>query len=258
MPATVHNITAHRRCLSSSVSSLASLALPPPSWDSCSLFSPPLGCFKSLAEVLRLSPTFASSRPAASIRIHRSQVGKAFMINLVIWPAKRPSNNLTSPRNMMLAPERAPKRYWAARPPMNSLSQCLIQPKPCTLPLPWHTGIAPNQQLTMLIAMTLSPSAVVDGVLTCGSRSAARNETAITEFNVVSGSCPIPASRVPTPKSLGDGTKVVGCHIVKPGSGFGGFGSPVPIRMRETYMKNVAPTMPMRSMIKANGTRLDR
>ena len=67
--------------------------------------------------------------------------------------------------------------------------------------------MAPNQQPTRLMAMTLSPRLVVEGVETAGSRSWARNATAMTEFSVVRGSWPMPASRVPLAKSRAEGTK---------------------------------------------------
>ena len=56
--------------------------------------------------------------------------------------------------------------------------------------------------------MTLRPRLVVEGVWMFGSRSWARNATAMTELSVVRGSWPIPASRVPLPNSAGEGMKV--------------------------------------------------
>ena len=100
----------------------------------------------------------------------------------------------------MLAPERAPKRYCAASPPE-----------------PWQTGMAPNQQPTRLMAATLRPRLVVEGVWMCGRRSWARNATAMTELRVVRGSWPMPASRVPLENSWGEGMRVEGCQMVKPG-----------------------------------------
>ena len=100
----------------------------------------------------------------------------------------------------MLAPERAPKRYWAARPPE-----------------PWQTGMAPNQQPTRLTAMTLNPKLVVEGVWMFGRRSWAKNATAMTELRVVRGSWPMPASKVPLLKFRGEGIKAWGRQRLKSG-----------------------------------------
>ena len=60
----------------------------------------------------------------------------------------------------MLAPLRAPNRYWAARPPD-----------------PWHTGIAPNQPPIRFMSATLMPIEVTPGAGMWGRRSAARYVT---------------------------------------------------------------------------------
>lgn len=78
---------------------------------------------------------------------------------------------------MTLAPDLAPNRYCAAKPP-----------------LPWQTGMLPNQQLRIFIAVTLSPMAVGDGVETFGSKSADKAETAMMELSTVKGICPNPTS----------------------------------------------------------------
>lgn len=99
IPATVMNMTAHRLFLSSSVNS-------PPFPPS----SPRL--LKSLDRaVFKLSPTPTSSSPAAITRTHRRTLGKPLKIARATLLAKRPRRSLSKPRNMMLAPERAPKRY---------------------------------------------------------------------------------------------------------------------------------------------------
>lgn len=72
-------------------------------------------------------------------------------------PKNRPSRILKVPSMMIEAPDRAPNRNCAARPPD-----------------PWHTGIAPNQPPIRFIAATEIPMEVTDGAGRCGRRSEER------------------------------------------------------------------------------------
>jgi hypothetical protein len=88
------------------------------------------------------------------------------------------------------------------------------------------------------------PRAGADGVGRFGRRSALRWVTAIIEFNVVSGSCPNPASTLPTRISVQLGTNTCGRHIRSVGRFSGG-----------TAM--IAVTTPSKKTAKAYGNRFN-
>lgn len=78
-------------------------------------------------------------------------------------------------------------------------------------------GMAQNQYPTRLISATLRPRAVGEGVGTEGRRSATGKESTMMELNVVRGSWPIPAVRMPVRILGAVGKRVEGCHMLSSG-----------------------------------------